>query len=83
MSESSNGFMAYTGAGVGVVRGETEERRSWDVALLPLLRRAEYAPAGVEFVPFSLESSANAECTLINRSPPSLVASTSGRPRQA
>ena len=46
--------MAYAGTGVGAVRGEAEKRRSWDVALR---RRAESAPAGVEFVPFSLEAS--------------------------
>ena len=54
MSESSNGFMAYTDTGVGAVRGEAEKRRSWDAAML---RRAEAAPAGVEFIPFSLEAS--------------------------
>jgi hypothetical protein len=54
MSESSNGFMAYTGTGVGAVRKWAEKRRSWDAAML---RRAEAAPAGVEFVPFSLEAS--------------------------
>ena len=53
-SESSNGFMAYTDTGVGAVRGEAEKRRSWDAAML---RRAEAAPAGVEFIPFSLEAS--------------------------
>ena len=33
---------------------EAEKRRSWDA---PMLRRAEAAPAGVEFIPFSLEVS--------------------------
>ena len=54
MSESSNGFMAYTDTGVGAVRGEAEKWRSWDAAML---RRAKAAPAGVEFIPFSLEAS--------------------------
>ena len=49
MSESSNGFTAYTDTGVGAVRGEAEKRRSWDAAML---RRA-----GVKFIPFSLEAS--------------------------
>ena len=33
VSESSNGFMAYTHTGVGAVRGEAAKRRSWDGAL--------------------------------------------------
>ena len=47
-------IMAYTDTGVGAVRGEAEKRRSWDAAML---RHAEAAPAGVEFIPFSLEAS--------------------------
>ena len=44
----------YTGIGVGAVRGEAEKRQSRDEALL---RRAEFASAGVEFAPSCLEAS--------------------------
>jgi hypothetical protein len=46
--------MAYTGIGVGAVRGEAEKRQSRDEVSL---RRAEFAFAGVEFAPSSLEAS--------------------------
>jgi opacity protein-like surface antigen len=60
MSESSDGFMAYAGTGVGAVRGEAEKWRSWDVALRrraccgPIRSAGEYRSLGARQISIDL-----------------------------